>query len=50
MATKRFKDLDVYRLSENLTDKIWKFVSERSSLCQETIGKQIMIKLIFKIS
>jgi four helix bundle protein len=42
MATKRFQDLDVYRLSERLADEIWKIVAEWSSLSQATIGKQII--------
>lgn len=42
MASKRFQDLNVYRLSEKLSEEIWQIVSDWQSLAKETIGKQIV--------
>ena len=42
MSTKRFQDLDVYRLSERLAEAVWDMVKKWQPLAQETIGKQII--------
>ncbi|MFB2772770.1 four helix bundle protein [Pelatocladus sp. BLCC-F211] len=42
MVTKRFQDLQVYQLSENLSDEIWKIINNWKLLPQDTIGKQII--------
>lgn len=42
MTTKKFQDLEVYRLSEQLADLIWKIVQEWENLAKDTIGKQII--------
>ncbi|RAM50209.1 MAG: four helix bundle protein [Hapalosiphonaceae cyanobacterium JJU2] len=42
MVTKRFQDLQVYQLSENLSDEIWKIINNWKPLPQNTIGKQII--------
>jgi four helix bundle protein len=42
MVSKRFQDLDVYRLAEKLSEEIWNIVQEWKPLPQDTIGKQII--------
>ena len=42
MASKRFQDLNVYRLSEKLSEEIWHIVSEWQSLAKDTVGRQII--------
>ena len=42
MATKRFQELRVYRLSERLADDIWKIVNSWDFFAKDTIGKQIV--------
>ena len=42
MATKRFQDLQVYQLSEQLADDIWKIVEGWNFFAKDTIGKQIV--------
>ncbi|MBE9000907.1 four helix bundle protein [Nostoc sp. LEGE 12447] len=42
MATKRFQELQVYQLSEQLADDIWKIVEEWNFFAKDTIGKQIV--------
>ena len=42
MSTKRFQDLQVYQLSENLADEIWQIVNTWTPLARDTIGKQII--------
>ncbi|MBU7585625.1 MAG: four helix bundle protein [Nostoc sp. TH1S01] len=42
MPTKRFQDLQVYQLSENLADEIWQIVNTWKPLAQDTVGKQIV--------
>jgi four helix bundle protein len=42
MTTKRFQDLEVYRLSEQLSDQIWKIIQEWQPLAVDTIGKQLI--------
>jgi len=42
MVSKRFRDLDVYRLAEQLSEEIWNIVQEWKPLAQDTIGKQII--------
>ncbi len=41
-SSKRFQDLQVYQLSENLADEIWKIVYRWENFAKETIGKQIV--------
>ncbi|NET58112.1 MAG: four helix bundle protein [Symploca sp. SIO2E6] len=38
----RFQDLDVYRLSEQLADEIWKIVQYWEPLVKDTLGKQLI--------
>ena len=42
MTTKRFQDLKVYQLSEQLADEIWEIVHTWKWLEQDTVGKQII--------
>ncbi|MBD2204515.1 four helix bundle protein [Calothrix sp. FACHB-1219] len=42
MATKRFQELQVYRLSERLADDIWKIVNVWDIFAKNTIGQQIV--------
>ncbi len=42
MVSKRFQDLNVYRLAEELSEEIWRIVGEWQSLAQDTVGKQII--------
>ncbi|MBD2533966.1 four helix bundle protein [Nostoc flagelliforme FACHB-838] len=42
MATKRFQELQVYQLSEQLVDDIWKIVEGWNFFAKDTIGKQII--------
>jgi four helix bundle protein len=42
MATKRFQELQVYQLSEQLADDIWKIVERWNFFVKDTIGKQIV--------
>ena len=42
MSTKRFQDLDVYRLSERLADEIWNTVQDWEQLAKDTVGRQII--------
>lgn len=42
MATKRFQELQVYQLSEQLADNIWKIVEGWNFFAKDTIGKQIV--------
>lgn len=42
MASRSFEDLEVYRLSEKLSDQIWKYVSTWEYLAKDTIGKQLV--------
>lgn len=42
MVSKRFQELDVYRLAEKLEEEIWKVVVEWDSLAKDTVGKQII--------
>ena len=42
MATKRFQELQVYKLSEQLADDIWKIVEGWNFFAKDPIGKQIV--------
>lgn len=42
MVQTNFEKLDIYRLSETLSDKIWEVVFEWKYLAQDTVGKQIV--------
>ncbi|OUL35452.1 hypothetical protein BV372_11455 [Nostoc sp. T09] len=42
MSTKRFQELQVYQLSEQLADDIWKIVDGWHFFAKDTIGKQIV--------
>ncbi|MEH1916406.1 four helix bundle protein [Nostoc sp.] len=42
MATKRFQELQMYQLSEQLADDIWKIVEGWNFFAKDTIGKQIV--------
>ncbi|HEY9729025.1 MAG TPA: four helix bundle protein [Chroococcales cyanobacterium] len=42
MSSKRFQDLEVYRLAERLADEIWKIVEGWQPLAQDTVGKQMI--------
>jgi hypothetical protein len=49
MATKRFQELQVYQLSEQLADDIWKIVEEWNFFAKDTIGKQIYVRQIVSV-
>ncbi len=38
----KYEDLEIYKLSENLSDKIWDIAIEWDSFTKDTIGKQIV--------
>jgi four helix bundle protein len=42
MGTRRFHDLQVYQLAEQLSDEIWKLVLTWEHLAKDTIGKQLI--------
>jgi four helix bundle protein len=42
MASKRFQDLQVYQLAEQLADEIWKIVNAWEKFAKDTIGMQIV--------
>lgn len=42
MASRSFENLRVYRLSEELADRIWSIVCRWNHLARDTIGKQIV--------
>ncbi len=42
MSSKRFQDLEVYRLAERLADEIWKTVQAWEPLAKDTIARQII--------
>ncbi len=41
MSTK-YEDLEIYKLSENLSDKIWNIAIEWDPFAKDTVGKQIV--------
>lgn len=42
MASRSFENLRVYRLSEEVADRIWNIVRRWNHLARDTIGKQIV--------
>jgi four helix bundle protein len=42
MARTAFEDLHVYRLSEDLADQVWEFVSVWPAFAQRTVGEQLV--------
>ena len=42
MVSKRFQNLNVYRLSEKLSETIWQIVQEWELLARDTVGKQMI--------
>jgi four helix bundle protein len=42
MSFVRFQDLDVYRLSEDLADRVWLIVRTWDILARDTVGKQLV--------
>jgi four helix bundle protein len=42
MSFVRFQDLDVYRLSEGLADRVWVIVRRWDGLARDTVGKQLI--------
>jgi four helix bundle protein len=42
MPSKGFEELQVYRLAENLSDEIWRFVTGWDQLAKDTVGKQLI--------
>jgi four helix bundle protein len=42
MSSKRFQDLEVYRLAERLADEIWNTVKYWEPLAKDTIGRQLI--------
>jgi len=42
VARTNFESLDVYRLSENLSDRIWDIVEAWSNFPRDTVGKQLV--------
>ncbi len=41
MATKRFQDLEVYQLSESLSDEIWEIVNTWKPLAKDTMVNRL---------
>jgi four helix bundle protein len=42
MATKRFQELTVYKIAEQLGDELWSSMRGREYVVQDTIGKQMV--------
>src|SRR5436190_24043830 len=42
MERTNFENLQVYKLSEKLSDQIWKIVVQWDALARETVGKQLV--------
>lgn len=42
MEKTNFENLEIYQLSEKISDEIWKIVLNWNKLAQDTIGKQII--------
>jgi four helix bundle protein len=42
METTNFENLEIYKLSETLADKIWNIVLDWNNLATDTIGKQLI--------
>lgn len=42
MEKTNFENLDIYKLSEKITDEIWEIVLVWNNLARDTIGKQII--------
>ncbi|CAN5619682.1 four helix bundle protein [soil metagenome] len=42
MEKTNFENLEIYQVSENLSDKIWEIVLNWNRLAQDTIGKQLI--------
>ena len=42
MEKTNFENLEIYQLSEKLSDEIWQIVSKWTILAQDTVGKQII--------
>ena len=42
MEKTNYENLEIYKLAEQLADKIWDIVWEWKSLAQDTVGKQII--------
>jgi len=42
MEKTNFENLEIYQLSENLSDKVWEIVLQWNRLAQDTIGKQLI--------
>ncbi len=42
MEKTNFENLEIYQVSENLSDKIWEIVLKWNRLAQDTIGKQLI--------
>ena len=42
MGAKRFEELEVYRLAEELADEIWKLVMPWEWFARNTVGKQLV--------
>ena len=42
MEKTNFENLDIYKLAERIADEIWEMVMAWKSLCQDTIGKQVI--------
>ncbi len=42
VPSKRFQDLEIYQLAEQLADQIWEIVSTWEWFAKDTVGKQIV--------
>lgn len=42
MEKTNFENLEIYQLSETLSDKVWEIVFQWNRLAQDTIGKQLI--------
>ncbi|MCW5558833.1 MAG: four helix bundle protein, partial [Verrucomicrobiae bacterium] len=42
MSKPNFENLEIYRLSEDLADRVWSIVLKWDSFAKDTVGKQIV--------
>src|SRR4051794_40221065 len=42
MSSRRFQDLQVYQLAEELADAVWPIVEKWGNLARDTVGKQLV--------
>jgi four helix bundle protein len=42
MATLQFDELDIYRVAEDLADRVWKIMQRWDNFAKDTVGKQLV--------